>query len=175
MRAWNMPSACCRIWRGPRMRARDSAPSTRNASRSGRGADMSAKTVRIGGASGFWGDSSENAAQLVHRGEIDFLVFDYLAEITMSLLARIRARKPELGYVPDFIEQVVPLLPEIRKRGIRVVSNGGGVNPVAAAAALKARAEAAGITLVIAVVTGDDLMSRLEDIRARGISEMFSA
>src|SRR5882757_8813997 len=144
MRVWNMRSACCRTWPAPRTRAKASAPLTRSAHRSGRAADM--KTIRIGGASGFWGDSIEYAAQLVHRGEIDFLVFDYLAEITMSLLARLRARKPELGYVPDFIESVVPLLPEIKKRGIRVVSNGGGVNPLAAAAALKARAEAIGIT-----------------------------
>src|SRR3954464_15037904 len=157
MRAWNTRSACCRTWRGPRMRARASAPSTRSARRSGPAADMAktsdmtktsdiSKTIRIGGASGFWGDSTENAAQLVQRGEIDFLVFDYLAEITMSLLARIHARKPELGYVPDFIECLVPLLGEIRKRGTRVVSNGGGVNPLAAAAALQARAEAIGIT-----------------------------
>src|SRR4051812_27479301 len=167
-----MPSACCRIWRAPRMRARVSAPSTRSAPRSGRAADM--KTIRIGGASGFWGDSTENAAQLVHRGDIDFLVFDYLAEITMSLLARIHARKPELGYVPDFIACLVPLLPEIKKRGIRVVSNGGGVNPMAAAAALKARAEAIGITLNIAVVTGDDLTDSVDALRAQGVTEMFS-
>jgi hypothetical protein len=133
-----------------------------------------AKSIRVGGASGFWGDSTENAAQLVHRGEIDFLVFDYLAEITMSLLARIHARKPELGYVPDFIACLVPLLPEIKRRGIRVVSNGGGVNPVAAAAALKARAEAMGITLNIAVVTGDDLTDCIDALRAQGVTEMFS-
>jgi hypothetical protein len=133
-----------------------------------------AKTVRIGGASGFWGDSIENAGQLVMRGDIDFLVFDYLAEITMSLLARIHARKPELGYVPDFIEAIMPLLPEIKRRGIRVVSNGGGVNPRAAAAALKARADAMGVSLNIAVVAGDDLTTRLADIRARGTVEMFS-
>ena len=132
------------------------------------------KTVRIGGASGFWGDSIENAGQLVTRGDVDFLVFDYLAEVTMSLLARIHARKPELGYVPDFIEAIVPLLPEFKRRGIRIVSNGGGVNPQAAAAALKARADAAGIALSIAVVTGDDLTGRLDDIRARGSVEMFS-
>jgi len=132
------------------------------------------KTIRIGGASGFWGDSTENAAQLVQRGNIDFLVFDYLAEITMSLLARIHARKPELGYVPDFIECVVPQLAEIKKRGIRVVSNGGGVNPLAAAAALKARADAIGIALNIAVVTGDDLMGRSDELRQQGVTEMFS-
>src|SRR6266566_3352132 len=108
-----MPSACCRTWRAPRMRARASAPSTRSARRSGRAVDMAntadlSMPIRIGGALGFCGDSTENAAQLVQRGDIDFLVFDYLAEITMSLLARIHTRKPELGYVPDFIESIVP-------------------------------------------------------------------
>ncbi|MGE4074356.1 MAG: acyclic terpene utilization AtuA family protein, partial [Reyranella sp.] len=92
---------------------------------------MTERLVRIGGAAGFWGDSLEGAGQLVRHGAIDYLVFDYLAEITMSLLARIRARKPELGYVPDFIEAIAPLLAEIKTRGIRVVSNAGGVNPQA--------------------------------------------
>src|SRR5258708_4760651 len=167
------------------MRARASVPSTRSARRSGRAADMAKtidetadkttdKTIRIGGASGFWGDSTENAGQLVQHGDIDFLVFDYLAEITMSLLARIRARKPELGYVPDFIECIVPQLAEIKKRGIRVVSNGGGVNPLAAAAALQARAEAIGITLNIAVVPGDDLMARIDELRAQDVPELLS-
>ena len=71
---------------------------------------MARETVRIGCASAFWGDSTAGAEQLVRHGDIDFLVFDYLAEITMSLLARARARKPELGYVPDFVEAIVPLL-----------------------------------------------------------------
>ncbi len=132
------------------------------------------KTIRIGGASGFWGDSLEGASQLVRRGEIDFLVFDYLAEITMSLLARIHARKAEYGYVPDFIEAVAPLLGEIKSRGIRVVTNAGGVNPQACAAALKARADAAGVALNIAVVTGDNLLPQLDAIRTRGTREMFS-
>jgi hypothetical protein len=135
---------------------------------------MARKSVRIGGASAFWGDSTDGASQLVRRGDIDILVFDYLAEVTMSLLARLRARKPEFGYVPDFIEAVAPLLPEIKQRGIRVVSNGGGVNPRAAAAALAARAEALGVPLRIAVVTGDDLMERIDEVRARGIVEMFT-
>jgi hypothetical protein len=132
------------------------------------------KTVRIGGASGFWGDSLEGAGQLVRRGDIDFLVFDYLAEITMSLLARIHARKAELGYVPDFIESVAPLLGEIKARGIRVVTNAGGVNPQACAAALKARADAAGVALNIAVVTGDNLLPQFDAIRAKGTREMFT-
>jgi hypothetical protein len=135
---------------------------------------MALATVRIGCASAFWGDSSAGAGQLVHRGDIDFLVFDYLAEITMSLLARARARKLELGYVPDFVEALAPLLPEIRQKGIKVVSNAGGINPHAAAAALRKSAEAAGIALEIAVVTGDDLTDRVGEIRAAGVTEMFS-
>jgi hypothetical protein len=135
---------------------------------------MTRETVRIGCASAFWGDSTAGAEQLVRRGEIDFLVFDYLAEITMSLLARARARKPELGYVPDFVEAIAPLLPEIKQKGIRIVSNAGGINPQAAAAALRRKAEEAGITLEIAVVTGDDLSGRADEIRAAGVTEMFS-
>ena len=135
---------------------------------------MTRETVRIGCASAFWGDSTAGAEQLVRSGEIDFLVFDYLAEITMSLLARARARKPELGYVPDFVEAIAPLLPEIKQKGIRIVSNAGGINPQAAATALRRKAEEAGITLNIAVVTGDDLTSRADEIRAAGVTEMFS-
>ncbi|MGE0580059.1 acyclic terpene utilization AtuA family protein [Reyranella sp.] len=135
---------------------------------------MTERLVRIGGAAGFWGDSLEGAGQLVRHGAIDYLVFDYLAEITMSLLARIRARKPELGYVPDFIEAIAPLLAEIKTRGIRVVSNAGGVNPQAAVAALQARADAAGVSLKIACVTGDDLMDRLDAARQRGLREMVT-
>jgi hypothetical protein len=135
---------------------------------------MTRETVRIGCASAFWGDSTAGAEQLVRRGEIDFLVFDYLAEITMSLLARARARKPELGYVPDFVEAIAPLLAEIKQKGIRLVSNAGGINPQAAAEALRRKAEEAGIALQIAVVTGDDLSGRADEIRAAGVTEMFS-
>jgi Acyclic terpene utilisation family protein AtuA len=131
-------------------------------------------TVRIGCASAFWGDSNAGAEQLVRRGDIDFLVFDYLAEITMSLLARARARKPELGYVPDFVDAIAPLLREIKDKRIRLVSNAGGINPHAAAAALKRKAGEAGVALEIAVVTGDDLSDRADEIRAAGVTEMFS-
>ena len=135
---------------------------------------MARDTVRIGCAAAFWGDSSAGAQQLVRRGGIDFLVFDYLAEITMSLLARARARKPELGYVPDFVDALVPLLPEIKQKGIRVVSNAGGINPHAAAEVLRSRSKEAGVALNIAVVTGDDLTDGADEIRAAGVTEMFS-
>ena len=117
------------------------------------------KTVRVGCASGFWGDTREAARQLVERGAIDYLVFDYLAEITMALLARIKAKKPEAGFVPDLIETVAPLLPELMKRSIKVVANGGGMNPQAAAEALTARAAALGLHPRIAVIIGDDVLS----------------
>ena len=132
------------------------------------------RTIRIGGAAGFWGDSPDGARQLVARGGIDYLVFDYLAEITLALLARIRARKPDLGYVPDFVEVTAAVLPEVMARGIRVVSNGGGMNPRAAAAELARRAAALGLSPKIAVVTGDDLLARIEEFRAGGTVEMFT-
>jgi hypothetical protein len=132
------------------------------------------RIVRIGGAAGFWGDSPEGARQLVTRGAIDYLVFDYLAEITLALLARIRSRKPDLGYVPDFVEVAAGLLPEITSRGIKVISNGGGMNPEGAAAELARRAAALGLSPRIAVVTGDDVLPRIDAIRAAGTTEMFT-
>jgi len=135
---------------------------------------MARETVRIGCASAFWGDSTAGAEQLVRRGEVDFLVFDYLAEITMSLLARARARKPELGYVPDFVDALTPLLGHIKQKRIRVVSNAGGINPHAAAAALRRRMQDAGVALEIAVVTGDDLTDRAAEIQAAKVTEMFT-
>jgi len=130
------------------------------------------RTVRIGCGAAFWGDTAHGARQLVERGGIDYLVFDYLAEITLALLARVRARKPELGYVPDFIDVVAPLLPEIKARGITVISNGGGMNPQAAAAELARRAAAQGLSPRIAVVSGDDLMPQADALRAGGIHDM---
>ena len=135
---------------------------------------MKQTSLRIGCASGFWGDTENAAAQLVHGGNIDVLVFDYLAEITMSLLTRVKAKDPKGGYAPDFVSTLRPLLREIKTRGIRVVSNAGGVNPAACREALAQAAEAEGLDLKIAAVTGDDLLPQLHAIREAGVREMFS-
>ena len=124
------------------------------------------RVVRIGGASGFWGDSSLGAPQLVGSGQIDYLVFDYLAELTMSILAGARLKKPELGYATDFVAVAMKaVLRDVVDRGIRVVSNAGGVNPQGCAAALAALAAEQGVPLSIAVVLGDDVLPLLPQLR----------
>jgi hypothetical protein len=130
--------------------------------------------LRIGCATGFWGDSEAGATQLVMRGGIDYLVFDFLAEITMSLLARARAKSPDAGYAPDFVRIIASLAGELKSRGIKVVSNGGGVNPKACGEALRKQLEALGIALKVAVIEGDDLSERADEFRAAGAREMFS-
>jgi Acyclic terpene utilisation family protein AtuA len=118
--------------------------------------------VRIGGASGFWGDSAVGATQLVASGEIDYLVFDYLAETTMAILAAMKAKKPDLGYATDFVEVAMKaVLPQVMSQGIKVVSNAGGLNPRSCALAVEALARSMGLSPKIAVVEGDDVIDQM--------------
>ncbi|MDM0046352.1 acyclic terpene utilization AtuA family protein [Variovorax dokdonensis] len=133
------------------------------------------KVVRIGGASGFWGDSMVAAPQLVKLGRLDYLVFDYLAETTMAILASARARKPEMGYATDFVDIAMkPVLREIKRQGIKVVSNAGGINPRACAAALQTLADSEGVPLRIAVVEGDDVSAQMPALRESGARDMYT-
>ncbi|TMV10062.1 DUF1446 domain-containing protein [Ruegeria sediminis] len=128
--------------------------------------------LRIGGASGFWGEAPHATAQLLGAG-VDVLVYDYLAEITMSILARARMKDAALGYATDFVTEAMgPNLPAIAAQGVRVLSNAGGVNPQACAAALRARIAEAGLSLSVAVVEGDDLLPRAGEFVEE--VEMFS-
>jgi hypothetical protein len=131
------------------------------------------RKVRIGCHSGFWGDTETAAGQLVRHGAVDYLVSDYLAEVTMSIMAAQKLRNPQAGYATDFVTAVMgPLAKEIADRKIKVVTNAGGVNPQACRDAVLKACEAAGVTLKVAVVLGDDLQPRIDELRKLDIREM---
>ena len=133
------------------------------------------KVVRIGGASGFWGDSMVAAPQLVERARIDYLVFDYLAETTMAILAGARAKNPHMGYATDFVDVAMrAVLPAVMRKGIKVIANAGGIHPQACADALRAVADGLGLKPRIAVVIGDDISERIPALREAGVRDMFS-
>ena len=129
------------------------------------------KKVRIANGQGFWGDSLQAPVDLVRRGPIDYLTLDYLAEVTMSIMQKQRARDPRLGYARDFVSLIEEILPDLVERKIKVVANAGGVNPNACRDAVieAARRRGFGGKIRIAVVAGDDIMSRLDDFISRGV------
>lgn len=133
------------------------------------------KSVTIGCPSGYWGDAPLAMPQMLRAPRIDYLVFDYLAEITMSILARARTADPALGYAIDFVSAVVaPHADEIAARGIRLIANAGGLNPEGCADAIRALLQERGLDLKVAAVTGDDLFERRTEFAASGIIDMFS-
>ncbi len=136
---------------------------------------MPKKKINVGGASGFWGDHHRATAQLLAAKRLDYIVYDYLAEITMSIMARARAKDSTKGYATDFVSSALgPNLREIASQGVKLISNAGGVNPGACAEATQKIIEEAGLDLKVAVVSGDDLLSERDKFAQRGIVEMFS-
>ena len=131
--------------------------------------------IRIGGATGYWGEADLALPQFLAEAHLDFIVFDYLAEITMSIMARAKAGDPEKGYATDFVSGVMaPHLDSIAKSGIKLISNAGGVNPEACGAAIRQLVNTKGLSLKVAVVTGDDLMPRIDTLLDVQPREMFT-
>src|SRR4051812_48729777 len=120
--------------------------------------------LKIANASAFWGDQPEAAARLVaQQPELDFLTLDYLAEVSLSIMAIVRAKDPDAGYARDFVDVIRSLVPFYATGGkTKIVTNAGGLDPLACARAVQAELAKAGLArLKIAVVTGDDVLPLL--------------
>ncbi|MGI8497222.1 MAG: acyclic terpene utilization AtuA family protein [Gemmatimonadaceae bacterium] len=128
------------------------------------------RVVRVAAGQGFWGDWLEAPRRQVEGGPVDYLMLDYLAEVTMSILQKPKARDPSLGYARDIVGALDSVYPAVAERGVRVIANAGGVNPVACADALTALARRLGLAgrISLGVITGDDLLSRLDELLAEG-------
>jgi len=126
--------------------------------------------VRVAGGQGFWGDLLTAPVDQVRRGPIDYLMLDYLAEVTMSILQKQRSRDPKAGYARDFVSLMREILPDCVEKNIRVLSNAGGVNVEGCAATIKEQATEIGLAgkVKIGVITGDDILNRLDDFERQG-------
>src|SRR6266849_5399360 len=127
--------------------------------------------IRIAAGQGFWGDLPEAPVRQVEGGPIDYLMLDYLAEVTMSIMQKQKARDPNAGYARDFVPLMSRILPACVERDIKIVANAGGVNVEGCAAAVREAARELGLNgkLKIGIVTGDDIMDRIDDLLARRI------
>ena len=121
--------------------------------------------VLIANGQGFWGDSILGPIRLVEEGPLDYLTLDYLAEVTMSIMQKLKSRDPNAGYATDFVKMVKRVLPTCREKGIKIVANAGGVNPIACRAAVAEVIRELGIKGVkIGIVEGDDILGDLKSL-----------
>jgi hypothetical protein len=128
------------------------------------GAHGVGSAVRIGNCSGFYGDRHAAMREMVTGGELDYVTGDYLAELTMLILARDRAKSPERGYAKTFLTQLEESLGTALDRGVKIVANAGGLNPAGLAAAVRTLAERLGLAVNVAHVEGDDLVGRADEL-----------
>ncbi|HEU5173727.1 MAG TPA: acyclic terpene utilization AtuA family protein [Gemmatimonadaceae bacterium] len=128
------------------------------------------RIVRVASGQGFWGDWLDAPRRQVEGGPVDYLMLDYLAEVTMSILQKQKERDPRMGYARDFIGAMQSVMPAVAERGVKVIANAGGVNPPACADAVRAAAREMGVAgkVKVGVVTGDDLLPRLDELLAAG-------
>lgn len=127
-----------------------------------------ARPVIIANCSGFFGDRGSALAEVVRGGPVDIVTGDYLAEVTMLVLAKTQLKDPSSGYAASFLHQLKPVLAEIAAKGIKIVVNAGGLNPAAMAAAVRGLCAEAGVALRVAHIEGDDIMPRLDSLQAQG-------
>lgn len=127
------------------------------------------KIVHVANAQGFWGDSLLGPLRLVEEGPVDYLTFDYLAELSMSILQKQKMKDPDAGYARDFVSMLGKILPTCKAKGIKVIANAGGVNPQACLEAIEAVMATAGISgMKLAMVEGDDILDQLDSLIASG-------
>ena len=126
------------------------------------------KTIRIGTGQGYWGDRLDAPLALVDRGKVQYVCFDYLAELTMSILQKQKERDPARGYAHDFVTLCKQILPQVKAQGIKLIASAGGVNPRGCAEAVAHAARGHGLKLKIATVEGDNILDRLDRLEAQG-------
>jgi len=133
---------------------------------------MMKQQIRIAAGQGFWGDLPDAPVRQVEGGPIDYLMLDYLAEVTMSIMQKQRSRDPSAGYAKDFVPLMKQILPACVERDIRVTANAGGVNVEGCAGAVKEVARELGLSgrLKIGIVTGDDILPRIDELLSRGVA-----
>ena len=126
--------------------------------------------IRIGNGQGFWGDSIDAPVRLAKDGPLDYLTLDYLAEVTLSIMQRQKLKNPNTGYARDFLDLVERILPEISDKGVKVITNAGGVNPQSCRLELIQLAKSSGKEIKIGVIQGDDIFPTLAELRKKGVS-----
>ena len=126
--------------------------------------------IRIGNGQGFWGDSIDAPVRLAKDGPLDYLTLDYLAEVTLSIMQRQKLKNPNTGYARDFLDLVERILPEISDKGVKVITNAGGVNPQSCRSELIQLAKSSGKEIQIGVIQGDDIFPTLAELRKKGVS-----